>query len=615
MFVLESNLAFSIIHKPAFKELLELLSPFPVNIPSTRFFMETMEELYVQMKTNLVNILRQQKYVCITCDVWSTSAISYFGFTVHYFSKTYERISYALAFRQLKKRQTHQVMGLEINKVQMEHELPNEKVTNIVTDGGTGMCTSFKVYGKRHDILVEEIRGESDENIESNENMESNENIELNDHEPSTENHHTSTQIFMQNDNGEVFFSNIISLVADSLEVEISPNDDDEGSELYESFENLTDEISNEPIDTNVLNESRFELPPQRRCVSHLLNLVASDFDSPKNSSGQARTAFVTAYSKLHTLWVYSHRSSMAKTICKEVLGCCLLVPVVTRWNSKYDAVAKSCEPAIKSKINYLIQRLSTELNGASHLQILSNSDWAVLRDYLLVMKPVATSLDKLQGEKTASQGVVVPTLVAMRHRIVILEGGNILSAFKRVMLDIIRKRFGRYFDVTEATRDIYLAATSIPQFKLNFIENVVDQRKVRDLLREECIKLSSDNHESGTETNRNQDASNEDDFFLTFSHSNNVRRNSFENDVDGEISRYLNDDRKEITILDEYPSIREIFFRYNTTLSSSAPVERLFSRSKLIYRPQRNRLSAENFERALMLNVNSKLVNYQSTN
>lgn len=86
-------------------------------------------------------------------------------------------------------------------------------------------------------------------------------------------------------------------------------------------------------------------------------------------------------------------------------------------------------------------------------------------------------------------------------------------------------------------------------------------------------------------------------------------RRNSLENNIDSEISRYLNDERIDLSILNDFPSIREIYFRYNTTLSSSAPVERLFSRSKIIFRPQRNRLSAENFERALLLNINSELL------
>lgn len=305
------------------------------------------------------------------------------------------------------------MMGEEIKKVQNDHDLPNEKVTNIVTDGGTGICTSFKKYGKGHDILVEEIRGETIEEAQLNLDL----SAEL-------ENGYT----YMQNENGELFHSNIITLTNNSDELSVDDIDDSQQTEETDQF---SDEDPTELIQMNDFVETDFVLPPQRRCVSHLLNLVAGDFDSPQQQMGNAKSAFVTAYSKLQGLWNYTHRSSMAKTICKEVIGCCLQVPVVTRWNSKFDAVAKCCQPEIKSKVNYLVQRLATELN-ATHLQILTNFDWIVLSDYLSVMKPVATSLDKLQGEQTASQGFIILTLIAMRYRVANLEGGNILQQFKK---------------------------------------------------------------------------------------------------------------------------------------------------------------------------------------
>lgn len=205
------------------------------------------------------------------------------------------------------------------------------------------------------------------------------------------------------------------------------------------------------------------------------------------------------------------------------------------------------------------------------------------------------------------SQGFIVPTLIAMRYRIMNLEGSNILLNYKRSMLDVIKKRFGRYFEVTETSADIYLAAVTLPQFKLSFTDNVLDQQKIRDLLRNECANFSTE-QETPSEI---IDATAEvDDFFVCFSH-NNGRRNSIENEFENEVSRYLNDHRTDYKMLNDYPTIRKLYFKFNTTLSSSASVERMFSRSKLVYRPQRNRLSADHFEQALMLNVNGKMIDF----
>lgn len=46
------------------------------------------------------------------------------------------------------------------------------------------------------------------------------------------------------------------------------------------------------------------------------------------------------------------------------------------------------------------------------------------------------------------------------------------------------------------------------------------------------------------------------------------------ENDVDNKITRYLNDAQNEELMLNEYPTIKEVLFKFNKTHSSSAPVE-----------------------------------------
>jgi len=50
-----------------------------------------------------------------------------------------------------------------------------------------------------------------------------------------------------------------------------------------------------------------------------------------------------------------------------------------------------------------------------------------------------------------------------------------------------------------------------------------------------------------------------------------------------------------------------EVFLRYNSTIPSSAPVEKLFSKATLVLTPRRNRLNDRTFE--MILCCSSKMV------
>ena len=72
------------------------------------------------------------------------------------------------------------------------------------------------------------------------------------------------------------------------------------------------------------------------------------------------------------------------------------------------------------------------------------------------------------------------------------------------------------------------------------------------------------------------------------------------------EVDEYLASRDKELSCLDRFPTIRQIYIKYNTILSSSASPERLFSKGKLTFQTKRHRLLNENFEKQLLLNCNS---------
>jgi len=74
------------------------------------------------------------------------------------------------------------------------------------------------------------------------------------------------------------------------------------------------------------------------------------------------------------------------------------------------------------------------------------------------------------------------------------------------------------------------------------------------------------------------------------------------------EALNYLDDRERGLQILSGYPNVCATFLLYNTSLPSSAPVERLFSTGGLILTPRRNKLSDDVFEQLLMLKTNADI-------
>lgn len=174
-------------------------------------------------------------------------------------------------------------------------------------------------------------------------------------------------------------------------------------------------------------------------------------------------------------------------------------------------------------------------------------------------------------------------------------------------MLKIIDQRFRNHMTVGDSNRDLLIAAMSHPEFKESFLkehERIVAEK----MLTQECINTNMLNQmEADNEGEECEDIS--DDFFISYSSRHSTRRQSMEKAKEDEVLRYLCDTRKTLTMLKDYPTMRQIFIKFNTTLPASAAVERVFSRSKLIFTHLRNRILGSNFEHALMLKINADLL------
>lgn len=419
-FVVEGNLSFNVSQLPSLQSLLETVSGRKVIMPTRRKFMHQLENKFKDMKSSLKDKLKDQKYLCVTCDVWSSRGQSYLGVTVHFINEEFQRESFLLAFKRLYARQTYLQLAQELDAIFKDFEIDIEQITNIVTDGGSAFCKMFKEFGDVTDAVIQDT---PEDEYDDDSTTISSEPVQQQGVATTSSSGEDDTQDtirpFMQTEQGELFQSDILN------------------------FDTVQTVETDDYFGDNILNqEPQIKLPPQRRCFSHLLNLTSQDFE--KDLPEIPQRAFKQTYNRLNALWHTTNRSSFAKIICQNELGCLLKIPCETRWNSKFDSIKKVfdiCKSDMnpeRNKINILIRRLKTELKSANHLMLLEPSDFLVMENYVKVMQPIACALDTLQGEYNCSQGIILPVISSMKHRISSLEENcNIVIDFKRTMMTV----------------------------------------------------------------------------------------------------------------------------------------------------------------------------------
>lgn len=134
----------------------------------------------------------------------------------------------------------------------------------------------------------------------------------------------------------------------------------------------------------------------------------------------------------------------------------------------------------------------------------------------------------------------------------------------------------------------------SHPQFKLNWVSSQ-DFEMCKNVFFSECNKLSSIMNIESEQSTSDHDTG--DEFYSSLISSCSQSTNSSSGGEQASIQglsflNYKKKDGTDLNILDSYPIVKQIFFKYNTTLPSSAPVERMFSSGNQILTPRRNCLS-----------------------
>jgi hypothetical protein len=222
------------------------------------------------------------------------------------------------------------------------------------------------------------------------------------------------------------------------------------------------------------------------------------------------------------------------------------------------------------------------------------------LKECIQVLKPVAVSLDILQGKEKAFMGLLVPVINLCVKKLKATKDKNLryCSPLVDALLMGIQTRFSNQLE----DLDCIIASAFHPQFKLTWCK---DESKLKEV-RQKMISLVdgklSNTIAQATSSSSSDDEENADSFFNELQ---KTRDHTHANEGDRLVKNYLESPLSTaLPAPESFPCdpFLEIFVEYNTPIPSSAAVERMFSLGKDILKPKRSSLSDVHFEMLVFL-------------
>ena len=141
------------------------------------------------------------------------------------------------------------------------------------------------------------------------------------------------------------------------------------------------------------------------RCSSHTLNLVATaDIAKCLDANVELKAIHKSFIEKCNIFWKKSNWPKGAEVI-KMVLGRAIPVPVVTRWNSLYDAL--KCLDENRSTLNHLLLCLNVT-------DKFNEDEFAYLTEYVKIFAPLSSAIDNLQKQRDGFYGHLLPTIYSL---------------------------------------------------------------------------------------------------------------------------------------------------------------------------------------------------------
>ncbi|XP_062975027.1 uncharacterized protein LOC134393928 [Elgaria multicarinata webbii] len=351
-------------------------------------------------------------------------------------------------------------------------------------------------------------------------------------------------------------------------------------------------------LSTNVVDPSCvFYLPPCVSCFSCTLNFVATT---------AASRALVTSPPYRHLFKSVARKCSALRNISQDSLKNAELVNYAlgkpgckpaSVWNAEFDCFCRIYD--MRSTINLVMACLQ--------LPKFTNLELEFLGEWLEVMSPMATALDKLQADEAVESfyGAVLPMVLVLKCRLESVSP-KYTSCLADELKRELQKQFGHMLTLdaavsSKSTRPLVIASVSHPFFKLRWLQSLDDKEMARELFLQELLRCDA-LAKLGSQAAMPKAATD----FYGFDDRGMAAAESTLRNIG---LQFLDDPSHELGQLKRYPAIAKLFIKFNTTLPNSAPVEKLFCNNSQVLSPQMASLQDDVFEMMMLLQKNPQFL------
>lgn len=263
------------------------------------------------------------------------------------------------------------------------------------------------------------------------------------------------------------------------------------------------------------------------------------------------------------------------------------------------------------------------KLHSLKGVPFLSTYEKNILEDMLVILEPLEEATDCAQRQNSVSSSLIIPCVLGLKFH---LE--EIQSKYNSALISGLQKSVKKRLEMYENIKTLQLSTILDPRFKMDWCSDDGKKENMKSSMlttahfmtqnlttssysRSKATKYSDGNlcMAEITQPKRKK-------LFSFMNFTSNASQRLGQESVTDELRRYLAQPclSEETDVMpywmvhmSSFPTLAKMARKYLAAAASSAPVERMFSIAGKVFRPDRCRLTDNNFETVMFIKCNDK--------